>query len=528
MEMSNPRSIVVGHPRTGFTLLISVLAELSHYETPIQVAPGLQALKAFCDTAGMQIAARLEQIFERHGLSDDLIYNDNFRQMVGGPKWLKDQDDGRACFRKYIGIRGQGDFTLITSHPRVALNYYDIVHSHAHPARWVSDPEYRDYQRFASIRHPAGTLASACFSLNALASEYIQRFFSAEEDNDTIRQRLALYKLSDLNFFEALIGPYKSYLEEFCGCMGQYTVMRWEDLIRSPISTIEEIASVKGLEISDRRASDIWRRLDHVNLTGAHKHNLRDGHGIVGGWRNWLTNTHLDMLRDYGFNAYMDPFGYEQIEVLDESAYTPFQRCLNEYIERGEVFSEYGDEDLFGFAFNKSNLDLSRFAFKRYEWRTHTQIERSSCMNDHLVMEVWDVAEESCMLINQVLNRWFQGDEAYGPKNAGEVDEVVSSVAPLFLEETDRSACQMALLNAIRAERDQVARAQIGGNRGRVNPPILLQSVGTTNIVEFDGKYYAIPQSLGPVDFLKEAVIGRPGVQVANSLHTILSRVGEP
>lgn len=525
--MSNIRPLVVGYPRTGFTLLISVLAELSPYGDRVCLQPGLQVIRAFCDTAGMQISARIEQVFERHGLSEDLLYNYNFMQMVGGPKWLKDGDDRLACFRKYIGIRGQGDFTLITSHPREVMGYYDIIHSHAHPARWVAHPGYGDYRLFASMRHPAGTLASACFSLNALASEYIQRFVASSDDNDMVRQRLALYKLSDLNFFEALIGPFKAYLEEFCCCMGQYAVMRWEDLIQSPVSTIQEIATTMGIPIRDDQALDIWRRLDHVNLTGAHKHNLRDGHGVVGGWRNWLTNAHLDMLRDYGFHTYAERFGYGKIEALDESAYTPFQKCLTAYIERGEVFREYGDEDLFGFAFNKSNLDLNRFEFKRYEWRAHTQIERSSCTNDHLVMEVWDVAEESCMLINRALNYWFQEGKFGGQKDESGVEALVSILGPLFIDTQAKTACRKALLDAIRSEKEVVHRVRTGGDISSVSPPILLQAVGMINIVEFDGMYYAVPQSLGPIDFFKESVIDRPGVQVADSLPNILSRVVE-
>ena len=207
-------------------------------------------------------------------------------------------------FENISAFAGKGDFTLITSHPRQVLDYYEIIHSHAHPARWAAHPAYCDHRRFASIRHPAGTIASACFSLNALSSEYIQRFVAPEDDNDSIRQRLALYKLSDLNFFEALIAPFKAYLEEFDACADRYFVMRWEDLIQEPVRTILTIADAAGIPVDADQAADIWRRLDHVNLTGAHRHNLRQGHGVVGGWRRWLTNTHLDMLRDYGIDTY--------------------------------------------------------------------------------------------------------------------------------------------------------------------------------------------------------------------------------
>ena len=52
----------------------------------------------------------------RHGLEDDIIFNDNFRFMVGGPIWNWDVQGQRAYFRKYIGAGKLGDFTLLTSH----------------------------------------------------------------------------------------------------------------------------------------------------------------------------------------------------------------------------------------------------------------------------------------------------------------------------------------------------------------------------------------------------------------------------
>jgi hypothetical protein len=408
--METCRPLVVGYPRTGFTLLISVIAEISNCTNSIRHSR--HALKTFCDTAGMQIAAHIEQVFQSRGISTDLLYNYNFRQMVGGPKWLKEGSDNTACFRKYIGVKGRGDFTLITSHPRQVLDYYEILHSHVEPHCWAIHPAYAKHQRFASIRHPAGTLTSACFSLNALASEYIQKFVPPEKDNDLLRQKLALYKLSDLNFFEALLTPFKAYLEEFSRCSDQYITMRWEDLIQNPADTILKLADAMGICLDYQHAIEIWRKIDHVNLTGAHKHNLRHGHGIVGGWKHWLTNTHLDMMRDYGLDVFSQQWGYGSIGSLDETIYTPFQKQLASAIRNREVIREYDDEELFGFAFNKSNLDLKRFAFKRYDWRVHTQIERSSCTDDDLVMEVWDAAEVACEKINQSLGYWISPAEA--------------------------------------------------------------------------------------------------------------------
>ncbi|GLU30212.1 hypothetical protein WKR88_22260 [Trinickia caryophylli] len=525
MKVSPP--LVVGYPRTGFTLLISVIAEIGKYGPP--VGPRREVLRTFCETAGMRISARIEDVFRSRSLTADLLYNGNFREMAGGPKWLKEEEDGIACFRKYIGVRGKGDFTLITSHPRETLDYYDIVHSHVGPQHWSMHPAYADHRRFASIRNPAGALASACFSINALASEYIQRFVPAEADDDRLRQQLALYKLSDLNFFEALLGPFKAYLEAFSACAERYHVMRWEDLIEQPGATIRDIASAMGVTLQDAEVADIWRRLDHVNLTGAHRHNYRSGHGVVGGWRRWLTNTHLDMIRDYGLDGLARRYGYGPVERFDEAAYTPFQRKLADAIACGEVLREYEDDDLFGYAFNKSNLDWARFGFKHYDWRRHTRIERSSCTDDSLVMAVWDAAEQACATVNEALACWLavcrEGTRA---DRWAAVETMAAIVAPLFDGGEALDEWRRAMSAALEQEgtRDSpMQRPPCAPARVRPSEPVLLQSVGSTNIVEFDSRYYALPQSLGPVDFHVQDATALPGVLVASSLSDVLTKL---
>ncbi len=437
--------MVVGYPRTGFSLLIRVIAEVANGRHRF---PPRRALKAFCDTAGLHISRRIEQVFERRGLSGDLLYNGNFKQMVGGPKWLKEGDDRLACFRKYIGVRGKGDFTLFTSHPHQVLDYYEVIHSHVAPTRWLEHPAYARHGAYASIRHPAGTVASACFSLNALASEYIQRFLPPDKDNDLLRQELALYKLSDLNFFEALLTPFKAYLEEFSACADRYTVMRWEDLLQMPVATIRRIADTMGCAVSAEGAAAIWSSLDHVNLTGAHQHNLRRGHGIVGGWRLWVTNTHLDMMRDHGLDVLSKRYGYEW-DTLDEAMYTPFQQRLAAAIARRDVIRDYADEDLFGFAFNKSNLDFTRFGFKQYPWRTHTRIERSSCTDEDLVLEVSDVAETACATINRALDSWFAAEAGDVAARRRAVEDMTPELEPFFEDAGMLSGWRDAMLRGI-------------------------------------------------------------------------------
>ncbi|WP_419735185.1 hypothetical protein [Pseudomonas sp. COR18] len=412
--------------------------------------------------------------------------------------------------------QGAGDFTLITSHPVEILSVYGTAHSHVGPDIWPTHPAFSEHQRFASMRHPAGTVSSACFSFNALASEYIQRFIPPEQDNDELRQRIALYKLSDLNFFEALAGPLQAYLRVFEDYASAYHIMRWEDLIQAPVPTILGLAEAQGVFLDAQQAAEIWQRIDHVNLTGAHRHNLRRGQGIVGGWRNWLTNTHLDILRDHGLERMGQRYGYGVFEALDESAYTPFQRELAGLLERREIFRDYGDEDLFGFAFNKSNLDLERFAFKRYAWKRHTQIERSTCSDDELVAQVSACAEETCEVINAALACWLDN----GLPQAGvseRVERVIRALEPLHLE--------TQVLDGYREQLLAAGDAQCAaGPSAAAGTPVLLESFGTTNIVAYAGRYYGVPQALGALDFSSD--IGHlPGIQVDERLADLLVRI---
>ncbi|WP_419735184.1 hypothetical protein [Pseudomonas sp. COR18] len=106
--MSLKRPLVLGYPRSGFTLLLSVIAEIRRVTGLSDPAPGGAFLQAFCQTVGEQVALRIQDVFERRGLARALIYNNNFRYLPGGPKWVKGDAPRTACFRKYIGVRGRG------------------------------------------------------------------------------------------------------------------------------------------------------------------------------------------------------------------------------------------------------------------------------------------------------------------------------------------------------------------------------------------------------------------------------------
>lgn len=401
--MQSYKPLVVGAPRSGFALLASVVIHFVPLR-PSKLDRRQKVLNNLLRELGDTTAIRIADTFRALGITRDLLYNPNFRYLVGGPKWLTEHRPGYAAFRKYIGVRGKGDFTLVTSHPREVLDMDEIVHSHTAPAMWPDHPGYQDYTRYASCRHPAGILNSSVFSLNALASEYIQKFVPPEDDNDLIRQNLALYKFTDLDFFEGLVRFLKDYLDEFVASSNRYIVMRWEDLIEQPVPTIERLARESGIPLPDGFAAGIWKKLDHVNLTQAHKHNFRSGKGIVGDWKNWMTNEHLELIKAHGIEPHMDALGYGRIEYLDTAHYTDFQQRVAEHLRRGKVYRDFADADLFTYAFNKSNLVSDKFPFKRHDWRQWTQIERSIFTDEALECRIWDVAEEATGQINALID----------------------------------------------------------------------------------------------------------------------------
>ena len=508
-EVRRFKPLVVGSPRSGFTLLCSVVINF------VPLAPGKldlrqRLLNALVDGFGGHISNSIVHAFAEEGVTEDLVYNPSFRKLTGGPKWLSKRRDNEVCFRKYAGVRRKGDFTLITSHPREVLDYDEVVHSHSDPGLWLQHPDYTDCCKFASVRNPIGIINSSLFSINALASEYIQRFVPPEDDNDGLRRRLALYKFTNLDFFEGLVKFYANYFAEFMVARDSYIVMRWEDLITRPAATISLLAQAAGLPVSEDHAAQIWQTLDHVNLTGHHKHNYRRGKGKVGDWKNWMTNRHLAIIGDYGFEPYMEALGYGPIPDLDETSYTPFQKRVDEMLRRGEVFNDYPDRGLFEFAFNKSNLDSSKFPFRRYDWKEVTQVERSSFSDEGLLEKVWEAAEVATKRLNTVFRSLLDGrygSEASSQISVGQVKAAAARFASLMPKAYEAIFPRM---EGIVHEAFRNGAPPHGFDDGR--PPKLIRSYRTHNMVAYQGWYYGVPQSAGVLDLAADPLDQVPGV----------------
>jgi len=339
--------------------------------------------------------------YMRHRISlNDLVVSPEFKLLVGGPKWIAKDDDDTVCVRKYIGIRDRGDFLAVYYLPRISMDYYNIMHSHYEPKRWLHHPHYKDHMKFASIRNPLGILNSSVFSINALTGEYIDNY--VDEDPRAIREKLALYKLSDLTFFEGLVNPLLAYLKDFLEVMDAYHIMRWENLITQPEPTIMSVADGLGIRISHDVAKEIWDGMKFRNQTQYHRHNFRQG--IVGDWKNHLVNEHLEMLKAKGFDEYLEALGYDKIEMFAESDYTPFQKTVCDHIRRGEPYEFDGDPNVFTFAFNKSNFRSTKFDFVSYGRIGSVEIERSSIKDEPFFRGFMEAVDEALRPVIETLN----------------------------------------------------------------------------------------------------------------------------
>lgn len=393
---------MVGIPRTGFSLLISIINQIRQ---SVDAPPDRMQLRmtALSETFGQDLGLAIESSFADHGLSELMMFNDNFRYLLGGPVWNMGDLGRRAYFRKYVGVDGSKDFTLIASLPIESLLRYPVVYSHGPASDWTSNVDLQLGARFASMRNPAGTINSACFSINALASEYITKRMPTA-DSESLRYELASYKLSSHKFFDALLRPLKSGLEDLLSVKDKYHIVSWEDVITQPEATISRLGHLLGLELKTNVARTIWKRISYRNLTGAHRHNYRVGKAFVGDEKDSLVNEHIELLKQSGVDDLAVEFGYPKLDFFDPSKYSPFQERVSNAWRRGEELNDCKDPTLFEFAFNKSNLDFSEFGYRSHEWLTDCRIERSGLPEEALEIDVASRANQSLASLSQLVD----------------------------------------------------------------------------------------------------------------------------
>lgn len=379
---------VVGHPRTGFSLLISVITEvmaLHHYDlNPKTYLPS--AFKKF----ESRINSRLREIFRKYECKDQSLWNPNFAVALGGPNWI--DNEGNLCVRKYLGIKGAGDVTIIIKLPFASTNNQTVPHSHGPLQPWIE----QDTRLFCSTRSPAATITSAVLSINALTSEYLQRYYPllSSVGENKIREDLALAKMTNKKFFNAMIGPMKRAFVELQSSKHHPHIMRWEDLILHPERTIMQIAQAMDCRVSKQEAEQIWQKLSYRNLTQSHKHNYRSTGAQVHNHHAYLGEWHIRRLIEEGFDDISSALGLEKPSEIEINEKNSFQLKLEKYIERDEEYVYTEDAELYWFSFQKSNIDFKQFPnFRTFAWRDFSQVERTNIKNDELLGDLSDVFE---------------------------------------------------------------------------------------------------------------------------------------
>ena len=394
-----PPCYVIGYPRTGFSLLLSMIAEVLTQQGHPCDDPRKRIFEPFFSDFTASINSRVLALLDSKNLASNLVFNDNFKTPLGGPNWLDDAF-GRLCVRKYIGIKDFGDMTINIALPSHLINCHRIPHSHGPLSPWLG--KNNDSPLLHTIRSPAGTINSACHSINAITSEYLQRWFpdQTETEQETIRNQLAMSKLTDLKFFEAMVQPMKTSFSDLKDNLESVNLFKLEDMLLTPIDTIIRVSSVLGISVHRSTAAQIWQRIGHRNLTQSHKHNYRPSSSKFNGQLNSLTNDHMEILLDYGFEDLANSCGVQPPKKINEDDYNDFQKRASAAIKNGLILDEVLDRELYWFAFQKTNIDFSKFNFRTFGWRENTKLERTNITNDDLLFGIWDIFESETEKLN--------------------------------------------------------------------------------------------------------------------------------
>lgn len=384
---------VIGFPRTGFTLLISIIIELRRFHGVQKIAQTSPDRVGRMERFKTAVPKAIDNVLKEHSLSDSLIFNANFHHPLGGPNWI-DEDKKTLCVRKYVGIKGLGDATFIISLPLDFVLYHDIPHSHGSIGPWRE--QFPDATIFHSVRSAAGTINSAVHSINALTSEYLQRWYPDidEHEEDMIRKGLALSKLSDLNFFRAMVEPMRKSYNELAENMEKIKLFSWENILANPTQTILRVSHDLNLDTTYDVAAAIWSKIGFKNLTQSHKHNYRALGNKLTGHYSSLVNEHIEILRNNDFLALSKHLKIEPPSYIDERSYTDFQKILSSNIKKGNVIKYIKDVELYWLSFQKTNIDFTKFDFKVYEWKKHTKLERTNIADERITHRIWGIFEE--------------------------------------------------------------------------------------------------------------------------------------
>ncbi len=400
--------LILGAPRTGFALLLNILGEL--WRVPFENESSTQrTVNILLHPLGECLYTAILQFFQRHYPAEDVIFNQTFRSLLGGPRWLDPQNTDNACVRKYIGVKDVGDMTLNIYLPKHTLFYHDRVHSHYYPKTWVNDTEFSRLIKFASMRNPFGTLYSVAHSINAITGEYINRHLGGREAD--LRVKFAKFRLSDIELVDGLVKHLISYLKEFSAVKNHFHTVKWEDIIQKPAETIHGIAVARGVDMDKTAAQAIWDKIGYKNLTGDHGYNFKKDRtkGSVDDWKNYLTNQHLELFRDHGVEEFLEAFGYDKLRLIDKGKYTPFQQEVSSALDSGRQITDgLEDKNLQIFNWNKSNVTVTSHEFKRFEKLSYSVIERASYKDLEILEQFAAYIDQVMAGINDIIDTAYR------------------------------------------------------------------------------------------------------------------------
>lgn len=396
--------LVVGIPRSGYALTNSIIRKLINYN---HISSEKKHSNSFIHRVEPILSEYLVNqylsVFKKHKVDSKLLLNGEFNRIMGGPQWFVEGETKNTFgIRKYFGLKDIGDILLTHNFHNSLFDYYSHTHSHENPKIWVETPTFNKHIKITTLRNPAGILNSSVHSINALTSEYIQHYLPTDNETE-IREEIAINKLSDLTQIDGLLEFQLSYFKNLISVQCSFQQVHWEDLIDNPISTIKMIAKYLKLTIPDTVINNIWSSLDHKNTFINHKHNFRENKGVVGDWKSCLTNEHIKLLKDKGFDKIAIKLGYPAFEYFNEEKYNNFQKEVSNNIKSQRI-PQIQDNNLKIFSFNKSNIDDSKFHFKKF-LGSKASITRFACPDKYnqLALDLLTTAETSTEEINCIL-----------------------------------------------------------------------------------------------------------------------------
>jgi hypothetical protein len=141
-----------------------------------------------------------------------------------------------------------------------------------------------------------------------------------------------------------------------------------------------------------------------------------------------------------------------------------------------------------------------------------------------LEAKIWDAAEDAAGRINKLLDELLaipldhedQVLRAFGRVHADNRD----SLRPYLPARYDAAFAQ-----AEATVRSAFAGSTVPRSLPDRRPPLLLYGAAGFNIVAHRARFFALPQSLGPIDLEREDVSDRPGVIVSSELSEIERRL---